>query len=61
MRKRRMTNKEWLSTLSAIEWKEWVDWLIFEYGEQYADSYKAVLAWLDEEHTERSADHETDN
>ena len=45
-----MTNKEWLSTLSAEEWWDVINWLYHTYGMMWTDSRLAIMAWLEEEH-----------
>lgn len=47
-----MTNKEWLSTLSAEDWYSTVYWLFYVYGKRYTDTYSAVLSWLNETHND---------
>lgn len=45
-----ITNKEWLSTLSAEEWWDKVQWLLNEYGMRWDNTRLGVIGWLEEEH-----------
>lgn len=47
-----MTNKEYLSTLSAEEWFIKIGWLFKVYGKSYTDSHIAIIEWLNKEHEE---------
>lgn len=49
----KMTNKEWLATLSAEEWYQTIHWLYHVYGKRWTDTRLAILDWLEEEHTEK--------
>ena len=48
-----MTNKEWLSSLTAEEWYMEVHWLFHEYGKRYDNTYLAIIEWLKEEHEQK--------
>ena len=45
-----MNNKEYLSTVSAEEWYDVVQWLFHKYGKRYTESRGAIMEWLEMEH-----------
>lgn len=50
----RMTNQQWLATISPEEWLRMIDWLYHEYGKCFTDSETAIKEWL-------KSDKETDS
>lgn len=49
-----MTNKEWMSTLSAEQFYDKMIWLIQDYGMRFNNTRLAINIWLDEPHEEVS-------
>lgn len=45
-----MTNKEWMTTLTAEQFWEVMMWLIKDYGRRFTHTQLAVISWLDSEH-----------
>ena len=41
-----MSNKEWLSKLSAEECVDVIRWLINDYAKNYSDGRLALIEWL---------------
>lgn len=43
---KKLTNKEWLATLTPDQWWLEMDWLFHKYGKRYDNSYIAIVEWL---------------
>ena len=56
-----MTNKEWMSTLTAEQFYDKMIWLIKDYGMRFNNARLAVIAWLDEPHEVEPIQNKTSN
>ena len=45
-----MTNKEWMSTLTAEQFYDAIMWLVRDYGFRFNNTRLAIITWLDEPH-----------
>lgn len=43
---KKLTNKEWLATLTPDQWWLEMDWLFHKYSKRYDNSYITIVEWL---------------
>ena len=60
MREEKMTNKEWMATLTAEQFYNKMMNLIYNYGFRFDNTRLAIINWLDEPHESEVKDEHTD-